>query len=434
MSTTPARAGSGKEKAMTRPFARAAAAVLAVLAAAPATAAAQDPAVPADRSLTVHNVDVEQLSPDASGWGRTVSSPAGIDCPAVCSATFPEGTPVALHAEGAPGFKFESWLVVASSGDTACDSGPDCIVTMGPLDADVEARLRPAAKLTAVPAGYGKLTITPVPPDRPADATCELTDSTGVPGTGELSSPLPQACTPSYITGTKVLVTAIPNPGGRLVGWSDYTCAAASPSCQLTLTGDSHITAFFDRARLIIRPGTFGRVEVKPPGGDFCTFVEDAPCARDFRAGTFVTLRREHGAPGNFWSGPCKNNSLGRLDADTCDLRVDGNEVITAGTDRVLPDPVGSSLTVVLSGNKRGVVKGVVVGRAGSLSCPPACAISDLNSNDNIRLTATARAGSKFTGWSYRNAKTTPVTVDAAAQKISATFAPKKKAKKKKKK
>jgi Tol biopolymer transport system component len=63
------------------------------------------------------------ISVDVSEGGRVVSDPAGIDCPGVCTADFPNGSQVTVTATPAAGYNFKGW-----SG--ACSGTGPCVVTM----------------------------------------------------------------------------------------------------------------------------------------------------------------------------------------------------------------------------------------------------------------------------------------------------------------
>ncbi|MEW5849365.1 MAG: DNRLRE domain-containing protein [Myxococcota bacterium] len=69
------------------------------------------------------------------GSGTVVSTPAGINCGATCSTSFPDGTAVTLTATAASGWAFETW-----SGD--CTGRDPCTVTMS-VDHAVTAQFIP---------------------------------------------------------------------------------------------------------------------------------------------------------------------------------------------------------------------------------------------------------------------------------------------------
>lgn len=78
------------------------------------------------------------LTVSVSGSGRVTSSPAGIDCPATCSASFVEGTSVSLTATPASGNRLADW-------GGACGGTASCSVT---IDGDRSV----SAQFEAVPA------------------------------------------------------------------------------------------------------------------------------------------------------------------------------------------------------------------------------------------------------------------------------------------
>ncbi len=53
-----------------------------------------------------------------------------------------------------------------------------------------------------------------------------------------------KTCQAAYLTGTSVTLTAVPFAKADFLGWSDPACPAA-PTCTLTLTADTSITANF---------------------------------------------------------------------------------------------------------------------------------------------------------------------------------------------
>src|ERR1700760_1050604 len=74
-----------------------------------------------------HTVTVSLASAD----GRVTSSPAGIDCPDTCAASFPDGTLVRLTATLSDGFQPAGW-------GGACAGQGECEVTVS-ADASVSA-------------------------------------------------------------------------------------------------------------------------------------------------------------------------------------------------------------------------------------------------------------------------------------------------------
>jgi ABC-type branched-subunit amino acid transport system substrate-binding protein len=66
---------------------------------------------------------VHTLSVSTAGKGRVTSTPPGISCPTTCTATFLEGTKVALAATAASGYRFAGW-------NGACSGKGACVLTI----------------------------------------------------------------------------------------------------------------------------------------------------------------------------------------------------------------------------------------------------------------------------------------------------------------
>jgi Divergent InlB B-repeat domain len=391
----------------------AAAAVLVALGVHAASAPSKSAQTPTPKTLTVTvvNRDVD----DGTPWGTVTSDPAGIDCPTTCSADFATGTTVTLQSNPAPGYSLYQWS--PSTGGAGCDTGPTCTFTIDENDAlpSVQAEFQPAAGLVATTAGAGTLSIDPPQPGKFAlcvvDAQ-QVDDSVST-------------CDHRYVPGTRVTLTANPNAGARFVGWSDYACPRTSRSCTVTLApGERYVTARFSPVKLTVQSGAFGAVVVTP--GGTCTFAEDAPpCEFSYPSGTLVTIRREHGAPGNFWIGACDGNHGGTLDADVCRLRLQGNELVAAGKDNVtaIPPPRGSGIELARAGKGKGKVTGRVISDGRLLSCGTLCSISGLSRYDEVRLAAKPSKGSRFVKWSDNSTIASRTVQLSGTTRIRATFA-----------
>lgn len=294
-----------------QPLGIAAAAIVFLLAAPPLAAGSPVGRAAQTKTLTVSIQDVGNAE-DVSSWGRVVSSPAGIDCPGSCSAAFARGSAVELTARPAAGYAFEQWAF-ASTGAEGCDGSREAACTLRIRDdndfpAQITASLRPGAQLFAAPAGSGSVTISPGDPGG-SGAPCDLERP---PLSG-----LPSECQPRLPTGTRATITAVPDPGARFVGWSDFGCSSASTVCTLTVRGERFITARFDPVSLTLRRGAFGDVTVTPPG--FVCTLTGEDCHLSYKPNAQVTLRRSQPAedPGQgFWIGSCFGTG------ETCTLRI----------------------------------------------------------------------------------------------------------------
>jgi len=158
-----------------------------------------------------HDLDVDVL-----GSGGVTSTPAGIDCPGDCSASYLEGTEVELAAAAAPGWTFAGW-----SGDCASPTTP-CTVT-----------LDQARAVTA--------TFEEIPPT--------WTLAIAIDGDGDVASTepgiaCPGDCSEIYEDGEPVELATTPGAGSLFDAW-EGDCAGQGPVCNLTMTGDRSATARF---------------------------------------------------------------------------------------------------------------------------------------------------------------------------------------------
>ena len=155
-----------------------------------------------------------------SGSGSVVSSPTGIGCGGVCSASFPEGAQVALGGVPTTGSTFAVW-----SGDADCLDGT---VTMNIARSCIAIFTLDQVQtfpLTVQPAGLGSGLVS----SSPTGISC------------------PPDCTESYPAGTAVSLSAEPDPMSVFSGWSGSGCTGTG-SCSLTLHAPLGVTATFGRA------------------------------------------------------------------------------------------------------------------------------------------------------------------------------------------
>jgi len=162
-----------------------------------------------------------------TGSGTVTSTPAGITCGTSCSASYTNGTAVALTATPAGGSTFTGW-----SGGGCAGTG-SCTVTM--------------TASTTVTTGFSAVTATP----SPSAQTFTLTVAKAGSGQGKIVSNPPGAscsssCSTSYAGGTVVSLTTSANPQSVFAGWSGGGCVGTSP-CTVTLTRSTAVTATFNR-------------------------------------------------------------------------------------------------------------------------------------------------------------------------------------------
>lgn len=250
--------------------------------------------------------DTPQVSLDVTvtGSGRVTSQPLGIDCPGNCSASFDENTVVELFATPDPGFEFSGW-----SG--ACTGTGSCSVT---LDAarQVEAAfdaITPRFDLDVTRTGDGYVGSTPGGIDCGTDCSESFEQGTSVElvaapssgwrfshwvgdcsGNGACSLVMDGArqveavfverfdlvvnldgggsvvsdpagidcgstCQATFDAGTSIVLTATPDTGWVVSGWTGASCPVG-PTCTLALDTARTVTARFELAAdLVFRDG-----------------------------------------------------------------------------------------------------------------------------------------------------------------------------------
>ena len=155
--------------------------------------------------------------------GTVTSTPAGIDCGAVCDAVYQQGTGVLLHADGGTNAIFSGW-----SGDAvSCPGSADCMVTMDQARS-VTATFSPILHQLAI------------------------TKTGGNGGTGTVTSLSPNTgiacgttCQWDFQQGTSVVLHATPDAGSTFVSWSDAGCPGTG-DCTVTMDVAKSVNAVFD--------------------------------------------------------------------------------------------------------------------------------------------------------------------------------------------
>ena len=166
----------------------------------------------AAESVTATFLQNETLSVSVTGSGSVASSPAGINCPSTCSASFVQGTQVTLTATPADGSGFEGW-----SG--ACSGFDNCVVTMNTAQSVTATFAQTQYTLNVSVAGNGTVT------SSPAGISC------------------PSLCTNNYASGTSVMLTATPAGGATFNGWGG--ACSGNGSCSVTMNSLESVTAMF---------------------------------------------------------------------------------------------------------------------------------------------------------------------------------------------
>ncbi|MGA2745064.1 MAG: alkaline phosphatase family protein, partial [Candidatus Sulfotelmatobacter sp.] len=323
-----------------------------------------------------------------AGGGTISSTPVGINCGQVCSASFTSGTQVTLTETAGTGSSFVGWTGGGCSG-----SKPSCALTLSAsqqVTGTFNAIPNPAV-LTVDAAGTGTGTIT----SNPAGINCGPT------------------CNASFASGTQVILTETAGANSTFAGWSGGNCSGSSPTCTLTLSASQEVTATFNAipnpdVLTVSLAGTGTGTVSSNPSGIIC-----APnCSGSFASGTQVTLTETAGSNSTFagWSGgSCSGSS------PTCTLTLSASQQVIASF---------NTTVVLLTVSLAGAGAGMVSSNPPGISCAPTCTAS-LPSGTQVTLTATAGANSTFAGWTTGGCSGTNPTCIltlTASQQVTASF------------
>ena len=189
-----------------------------------------------------------QVNKSGTGTGTVTSSPSGISCGSSCSKSFSSGTVVTLTASPSAGSTFAGW----SGG--GCSGTANCTLTLT-SNTTVTATFNTSG-------GGGGLTLT-------------VNKVQSGAGSGSVSSsPSGISCDPtcsaSFPAGTSITLNELVSTG-QFAGWSGGGCSGTSPSCTLTLTANTTVTATFATTPLIIT--TESPLPDGNRGADYSVFI-----------------------------------------------------------------------------------------------------------------------------------------------------------------
>src|SRR5271154_159784 len=147
-----------------------------------------------------------------AGAGTITSSPAGINCPSMCSASFPQNAKVTLAATPGANYIFAGW-------GGAC-SGTTCVVTITAATSVTASFMAGEGGTLAMTGGGTGTTVT----SSPAGINC------------------PSTCSATFPKNTQVTLTETAG-GNYFVGWGG-NCSGTG-TCSLTISGAESVTATF---------------------------------------------------------------------------------------------------------------------------------------------------------------------------------------------
>ncbi|HZW81111.1 MAG TPA: alkaline phosphatase family protein [Candidatus Deferrimicrobiaceae bacterium] len=249
---------------------------------------------PATQQTTSYQLTV--TAPQA-GTGTITSSPAGINCPSTCTASFAQGTKVTLTATPSANYYFSGW-------GGSC-SGTTCSITINAATS-VSANFARGVGVTVALSGTGTGTVT----SSPAGINCSASTST--------------TCTAAFAPNTQVSLMETPGTGDTFAGWTG--ACSGTTTCSVTVTTGASVTAAFTApadALTVSITGT-GTVTSMPTGIN-CSNASATGCTATFAAGTQVTLSETPGTNFSFsaWGGAC-------LGSVTCMFTLTATNSVTA--------------------------------------------------------------------------------------------------------
>ncbi|MDQ3880089.1 MAG: hypothetical protein M3295_03295 [Chloroflexota bacterium] len=407
-----------------------------------------------------------------TGQGTVTSSPAGIDCGAVCTANFEQGDEVALTAKREGASRFVGWEGGGCTGTSACE-----VTLTKALSVRAVFRATATWRLAVRTEGDGAGTVTSNPRgiacgkrcafDFPRSITVTLTSEAARgsifkgwsgdcrkdetkndcvvmldavkrisasfevaeekrrltlklagEGGGEVTSDPPgircgSDCVQDFPKDAKVALTATANEGAEFAGWSGGGCAGTG-RCDVTLDVARKVTATFSRAETVKlsvkKTGSGSGTVTSAPSGIACGETCEAPFAK----GTPVTLTASVASGGVFggWrGGGCRGTG-------TCTVTMDATRRVTAIFN---PPPILWTLTI----SKAGDGSGTVASRDREIQCGEDCS-ADYADGTQVTLTATPTDDVQyfFGGWKggvCQGTGTCTVTMDAA-KSVTAIF------------
>ena len=219
-------------------------------------------------------------------------------------------------------------------------------------------------------------------------------------------------CTASYNSGTVVTLTAAASGGSTFSGWSGGGCSGTG-ACSVTMNAAATVAATFTApaqqfSLTVSKAGTGTGTVTSNPAGINC----GSTCSASYNSGTVVTLTAAAAGGSTFsgWSGG------GCSGTGTCSVTMSAAATVTAS---FAAAPQRFNLTV----SKAGTGSGTVTSNPAGINCGSTCTAT-YNAGTVVTLTASAAAGSTFSGWSGGGCSgtgTCSVPVNSTTA-VSATF------------
>ncbi|MCB1055056.1 MAG: Ig-like domain-containing protein [Acidobacteria bacterium] len=340
-----------------------------------------------DGEVEDHSVLIAQVfyplsvSKDGTGGGTVIASPNGIYCGSDCSEDYPVGSQLTLSATPDVGSTFLGW-----SGD-GCSGTGLCSITMDGAH--------------AITATFG-IASYPLLVEKLGDGAGLITSSpTGIDCGSD--------CSESFLYDTTVTLTATPQTGSTLIGWSEPACPGTGP-CVVTIDAARAVSAEFGLQQFsltVTKSGDGSCGITSDPAGIDC----GTDCAGDFFFGRSVTLTAtpDPDSALTAWSGACTGT---------------GPCVVTIGGATAVNAECGIA-ELSLDVTKTGAGDGLVQSDPAGIDCGSTCS-ADFLFGTPVILAASPNSTSYLASWTGGGCSGTGdclVTVEAPMS-VAAEFRP----------
>jgi hypothetical protein len=298
-----------------------------------------------------------------TGTGTVKSSPAGIECPATCKASYANGTIVTLTAVSGP-----NTLPVVWTGCTKVIAENRCEASMSANKAITATFSLNQVELKVAKAGTGTGTVK----STPAGIECGA------------------KCAAKFGEGSTVTLAGTPGANTEAATWSGCTSVDAEDKCLVTMSGAREVTANFSHPQFplsVTKAGPGNGTVKSTPAGIEC----GSACSAGFDKESTVTLASVSGLNSEvaLWSG-CDNVTA----ENKCEVKMSAARAVTA-TYKPKPGVPVYTLTVA----RAGTGFGTVTSPGGPISCGSSCT-AEVVAKTTVALIATPAEGSIFDHWS----------------------------------
>jgi len=255
-----------------------------------------------------------RITKAGAGTGDVTSSPAGINCGATCSYTFPAGTQVSLTARSDANSRLNGFTGACQTSGSTCtfvlSNNATVFVTF-----DLQVVVQPLFRIEVTKSGGGLGTVSSSPPGLNCGTMCSAT----------------------YAAGTLVTLTASPDANSMVAGFSG-ACRTGASTCAFVLTNNAIVSVSFEPR--VVAPSSF-TLRVNRSGNGTGT-VTSSPagiscgtsCSGTYHAGTQVTLTANPDPDSKVtgFSGACQTGDA------TCSFVLTRDSTVSVAFDKRSPD------------------------------------------------------------------------------------------------